>query len=94
LNTLVWSPGFKRSFKRSIKRRPDLQDKIENALKLLSYNAYHPNLHTHKLKGDLAGSWACTVDFEYRIVFEFVRDSETQEEIILLEAVGSHDEIY
>ena len=94
MRTLVWSPGFKRSFKRSIRHRPDLQDKIENALKLLSDDAYHPILHTHKLKGDLAGSWACTVDFEYRIVFEFVRDSETKEEIILLEAVGSHDEVY
>ena len=94
MRTLVWSPGFKRSFKRSIRHRPDLQDKIENALKLLSDDAYHPIFHTHKLKGDLAGSWACTVDFEYRIVFEFVRDSETQEEIILLEAVGSHDEVY
>ena len=94
MRILVWSPGFKRSFKRSIRYRPDLQDKIENALKLLPDDAYHPILHTHKLKGDLAGSWACTVDFEYRIVFEFVRDSETQEEIVLLEAVGSHDEVY
>jgi addiction module RelE/StbE family toxin len=94
LNILVWSPGFKRSFKRSIRRRPDLQERIEHALKLLSTDALHPSLHTHKLKGDLAGSWACTVDFEYRIVFEFVRDSETEEEIILLEAVGTHDEVY
>jgi addiction module RelE/StbE family toxin len=94
LNTLVWSLGFKRTFKRSIRRRPDLQDKIEHALELLVNDAHHPTLHTHKLKGDLAGSWACTVDFEYRIVFEFVRDSETQEEIILLEAVGTHDEVY
>jgi mRNA-degrading endonuclease YafQ of YafQ-DinJ toxin-antitoxin module len=47
-----------------------------------------------KLKGDLAGSWACTVDFEYRIVFEFVQDLKTQEEMILLETVGTHDEVY
>ena len=94
MNRLVWSPGFKRYLKRSIRRRPDLQDKIEHALKLLADDALHPALHTHKLKGDLAGSWACTVDFEYRIVFEFVRDPETDEEIILLEAVGTHDEVY
>ena len=94
MNTLVWTPGFKRSFKHSIRRRPDLQEKIEHALKLLATDALHPSLHTHKLKGDLAGSWACTVDFEYRIVFEFVRDPETQDEVILLEAVGTHDEVY
>jgi len=94
LNKLIWSPSFKRSFKRSIRRRPDLPDKIENALKLLCEDAHHPLLHTHKLKGDLAGSWACTVDFEYRIVFEFVPDAKTQKEVILLEAVGTHDEVY
>jgi len=42
----------------------------------------------------LAGSWACTVDFEYRIIFEFIRDPESQEEMILLEAVGTHHEVY
>jgi len=94
LNTLVWSPGSKRSFKHSIRRRPDLQERIEHVLELLAGDAFHPVLHTHKLKGDLAGSWACKVDFEYRIVFEFVRDPETQEEMILLEAVGTHEEVY
>jgi addiction module RelE/StbE family toxin len=94
LKTLVWSPGFKRSFKRAIRRKPDLQDKIEQALELLANDAFYPLLHTHKLKGDLAGSWACTVDFEYRIIFEFIRDPESQEEMILLEAVGTHHEVY
>ena len=54
----------------------------------------YPLLHTHKLNGDLAGSWACTVDFEYRIVFEFVPDAKAQEEVILHEAVGAHNEVY
>jgi addiction module RelE/StbE family toxin len=94
LNHLVWSSGFKRSFKRSIRRRLDLQDKIEHVLKQLADDALHPSLHTHKLKGELAGSWASTVDFEYRIVFEFVQDPDTNEEIVLLEAVMTHDEVY
>jgi addiction module RelE/StbE family toxin len=94
LKKLVWSPGFKRSFKRSVRSKPDLLPKIEQALNLLVEDPFHPMLHTHKLKGNLAGSWACTVDFEYRIVFEFVLDSENEEEMILLEAVGTHDEVY
>lgn len=77
-----------------MRRRPDLQDKIEHALELLANDPFFPLLHAHKLKGNLAGSWACTVDFEYRIVFEFVQDPESQEEMILLEAVGTHDEVY
>jgi addiction module RelE/StbE family toxin len=94
LSTLVWSPGFKRSFKRSVRHHPELFSKIELVLCQLAEDAFHPSLHTHKLKGDLAGSWACTVDYEYRIVFEFAKDLETGEELILLEAVGTHDEVY
>ncbi len=94
MKTLIWSPGFKRSYKRSIRHKPELKAKIEHALNLLIENPFHPLLHTHKLKGDLAGSWACTVDFEYRIVFEFINDPETGEEMLLLEAVGTHEEVY
>ena len=42
----------------------------------------------------MAGSLACTVDFEYRIVFEFVQNPKTGEEEILLEAIGTHEEVY
>lgn len=94
MKTLIWSPGFKRSFKRSVRHKPELKAKIEHALNLLIENPFHPLLHTHKLKGDLAGSWACTVDFEYRIVFEFINDPETKEDMLLLEAVGTHEEVY
>lgn len=94
MKTLVWSPGFKRSFKRSVRHKPDILPKVEQALKLLVEDPFHPLLHTHKLKGNLAGSWACTVDFEYRIVFEFVLDPENREETILLETLGTHDEVY
>lgn len=92
--TVVWSPGFSRSCKRTLRRRPDLREKIENALRLLSKDPFHTTLHTHKLKGDMAGSLACTVDFEYRIVFEFVPNPKTGEEEILLEAIGTHEEVY
>jgi len=94
LKTLIWTSSFKRSFKRSVRHRPDLLVKIEHALNKLIEDPFYPTLHTHKLKGDLAGSWACTVDFEYRVIFKFVHDPETGEEAILLEAVGTHDEVY
>jgi len=48
-------------------------------------------LHTHKLKGELSGVWACTVDYDNRILFELVKNSE-EEEIFLL-TLGSHDEV-
>ena len=77
-----------------MRHRPELLSKIERVLKILVQDVFHPSLHTHKLKGVLAGSWACTVDYDYRIVFEFTRDQETGDELILLEAIGTHDEVY
>ena len=92
--TLVWGTGFKRSFKRALRSRPDLRERIEYTLRLLSEDPFQSVLHTHKLKGELEGSWACTVDFDCRIVFEFVQNPKTGDEEIQLEAVGTHDEVY
>lgn len=44
--------------------------------------------------GDLSDIWSCSVDYKYRILFEFVKKPETELEIILLLNVGSHDEVY
>jgi len=34
------------------------------------------------------------VDYQYRILFEFVRNPESGEEEILLLTIGTHDEVY
>lgn len=65
---------------------------LESALELLAADAFHPVLRTHKLKGKLANSWACSAGYDLRIVFQFT-DHGTYE-AILLEAVGTHDEVY
>jgi mRNA-degrading endonuclease YafQ of YafQ-DinJ toxin-antitoxin module len=44
------------------------------------------------LKGKLAKSWACSAGYDLRIVFQFV--THGSQEAILLEAVGTHDEVY
>jgi mRNA interferase YafQ len=85
---ITFSSSFKRSFKSLIRRRPDLKQKIEERLRLLATDPFEPILRTHKLKGQLSGSWSCTVEYDCRIVFDFV------EEDILLIDIGSHDEVY
>jgi len=62
------------------------------ALELLVEDAFDPRLKTHKLKGKLAGSWACSAGYDLRIIFQFVQHRGS--EALLLEAVGSHDEVY
>jgi addiction module RelE/StbE family toxin len=94
VTTLVWSASFVRAFKRIARKDPQLTNKAKNILELLSNDPYHPSLRTHKLKGRLAGSWACSVDYDTRIIFDFVQNPSSNNEEILLLSVGSHDEVY
>jgi addiction module RelE/StbE family toxin len=92
--TLVLASSFKRAFKRLVRRQPELQERIEERLMLLASDPFDPLLQTHKLKGKLSGAWACSVDYDCRIVFNFVENPESGEEEILLIDIGSHDEVY
>lgn len=91
---LVWSAQFTRAVRRLARRRSELFDALETALKQLEKDAYDPKLRTHKLSGDFKGCWACSAGYDLRIVFEFVRPTKGGElEIHLLNA-GTHDEVY
>ena len=94
MRTLVFSSSFKRAFKTTIKRRPELKPKIEEKLRLLAIDPYQPSLRTHKLKGKLSGAWSCTIEYDCRIVFNFERNKQTKEEEIFLIDIGTHDEVY
>ena len=91
---IVWSAKSLRSFKRVVRKNPQLRLSIEGTLRQLAEDPFHPSLRTHKLKGDLADYWSCYLDYNYRIIFEFVRDPEEEEEAILLLNIGTHDEVY
>ena len=89
---LLRSSAFVRAARRFAKKHPLVAEDLRAALELLAENAFDPKLRTHKLKGKLEGSWACSAGYDLRIVFRFV-DYEGSE-AILLETVGSHDEVY
>ena len=89
---LLRSPAFARSAKRLLKQQPEAIDRLRAVLALLADDPFHPQLQTHKLKGDLAGNWACTVAYDLRIVFTLVQHQGA--EAILLRAIGTHDEVY
>jgi mRNA-degrading endonuclease YafQ of YafQ-DinJ toxin-antitoxin module len=75
-----------------VKKDSHVAEHLRSALALLAEDVFHPKLKTHKLKGELGGSWACSAAHDLRIVFEFVQYEGA--EAILLETVGSHDEVY
>ena len=89
-----WTPKSIRTFKKLVRKNPQLRLLIEATLELLSEDCFHPSLRTHKLTGDLSGIWSCSRDYDYRILFEFAIDPEDEEEAILLLKMGSYDEVY
>ena len=89
---LIRSSAFVRAAKRLVKKRPHVAEDLRSTLELLSEDAFHPQLKTHQLKGDLKGSWACSLSHDLRILFAFVQHEGT--EAILLQTVGTHDEVY
>nr|WP_246862996.1 type II toxin-antitoxin system YafQ family toxin [Dolichospermum sp. UHCC 0315A] len=91
---VVWSSGFKRSFRKITKKTPQLKNQIVNVLRLLSDDPFTPSLKSHKLGGNLAGLWSCSVAYDCRIIFNFSEDEELLEMVILLIDIGSHDEVY
>lgn len=89
---LIRSSVFVRAAKHLIKKQPHIAEDLRSTLKLLSEDAFHPKLKTHKLKGALEGSLACSAGYDLRIIFEFVQYEGS--DAILLQTVGTHDEVY
>ena len=67
---LLWSARFIRDFKRLARRNPQLRSVVEQTLEQLAEDPFYTSLRTHKLKGDLLCTWACSIDHNNRIVFE------------------------
>ena len=89
---LLQSSAFVRAARRLLKKHSEVGPILEAAFASLMEDAFQASLKTHKLKGDLAGSWACSAGYDLRIIFEFVQHEGA--ETILLQTVGTHDEVY
>ena len=89
---LLRSSAFVRTARKFIQKNPQSSAEIRSALELLRADPFHPRLKSHKLKGDLDGSWACSAGYDLRLVFKFVEYKGA--EAILLESIGTHEEVY
>ncbi|MGA3328599.1 MAG: type II toxin-antitoxin system mRNA interferase toxin, RelE/StbE family [Terriglobia bacterium] len=92
MRLLLRSSSFVRRAKKILKKHPHVSEELQSALELLATDCFHPRLKTHKLKGELEGSWACSAGYNLRIVFKFV-EYEASEGILLL-TLGTHEEVY
>ena len=84
--------AFRKDSKQLLKRSPHIAKALSETLSQLSDDPSHPTLRTHKLKGNLAETWACSVAYDLRIVFEFIQHEGAK--AILLHSIGTHDDVY
>ena len=89
---LLQSTGFVKAARRLIKKHPGFGPTLEATLEAIMEDAFQVLLKTHKLKGELAGSWACSAGYNLRLIFELVQYEGA--EAILLQNIGTHDEVY
>ncbi|MEX0631039.1 MAG: type II toxin-antitoxin system mRNA interferase toxin, RelE/StbE family [Chloroflexota bacterium] len=61
---------------------------LRAALRRFAADPQDPLLRTHKLKGELDGYWAFSVDADLRVLFRWDGDEA------FLVNLGSHDQIY
>jgi addiction module RelE/StbE family toxin len=93
MSRLVWSKTFVRAYRKLYSVILGLAADIEETLRKLVHDPFDPRLRTHKLKGKPAGTWACSVGYDLRLVFEFVKGPDKEDELLLIE-IGTHEEVY
>ncbi len=79
---IEYTPSFLRTFKRL---NPRLQEEIEDTLEKLKYSTNHEKLKVYKLNGRLKSFYSCSVNYKYRIIFEFKKNK-----ILLIINSGDH----
>lgn len=80
---IYYSNKFAQEYKRLPGKVKLLAEKREL---IFRKNPFDPRLKTHKLTGRLKSMWSFSIDYQYRIVFEFHNKN-----IIWFHLVGTHD---
>lgn len=86
---IIFDEPFLRILKKWRKKHPELIDRFQQRLILFSNDPFHPSLKRHSLNGNLAGYWSISINYEQRLVFQFLSDTK-----VLLIDIGTHDEVY
>lgn len=79
---IYYSPEFQREYKRLPEK---VKEEAKEKERIFRENPFDQRLKTHKLGGKLAGFWAFSVNFQYRVIFRFQPDRS-----IRFYAIGRH----
>ena len=76
---------YKKTFKEQYEKLPDpIQKRVDEKLKLLLSDPYHPSLQIKKMKG-FEGIWEGRISKGYRFTFQIKGDS------YILRKIGKHE---
>ena len=84
-----YTKQFRNTYKRWVRSHPEKALLFTEKILLFSKDPFHKSLSTHKLSGRLKNLWAFSLEYDLRVLFSFASDSE-----ILIEDIGTHDEVY
>jgi mRNA-degrading endonuclease YafQ of YafQ-DinJ toxin-antitoxin module len=93
---IIKSDIFTKKAGKLLKKQPELIPIFKQVLIKLQDNPYDLSLKSHKLKGKLKDSYACSINYNYRIIFKIFLNFNiegTNRNIIFLETIGTHDEV-
>ncbi len=88
ISRIAWAPSFKRAFRKRVIGTPEEQI-FRRRLQEFIEDPFAPGLKTHKLTGALSGLWAFSINYDCRVIIDFI----SQEEVILID-IGTHDDVY
>lgn len=80
---VIYIPRFVRQFD---KLDNDLQEKVLEKIEFFKNKRNHPGLAIHKLHAQLVGRFSFSVNFKYKIIFQYL----SKKEVVLL-AIGDHE---
>jgi len=83
INKIYYAPKFERRFCRLTK---NTQLKALEKENIFRKNCFDPRLKTHRLKGRYKNYWSFSINYSYRILFQFCNDQEA-----LFMDVGTHN---
>lgn len=77
---------YSSKFAKEYKKLPQkIKINAEKREKLFREDPFSVQLKTHKLTGKLKGYWSFSIDYQYRIIFEFAGKN-----IVWFHSVGTH----
>lgn len=79
---IIYSPNFLRNYRRL---SDTIRDKAEEKEVIFRKDPFDVRLKTHKLSGAFIGFWSFSVDYHYRIIFEF-----KNKHMVIFHKIGDH----